>query len=161
MADFKTGVGDPGSKHYGEVLSEAEEKQIDSKGERVVDGAPWSTVPTGLWLCVLGCKPVGPAPLGLLSTGHTRSLLVGDTLLAISVTPGRPTWNRAGHGVCLELPADLGRDGLKQTYVTEWLVETAREIFTARRTKVPEGQEDTLAIWLANQTDLAIRSTGL
>ena len=47
--------------------------------------------------------------------------------LSVTVSKGKPRLDRPYHGATLELPDDLGRDGLKMKYVAEWLVATVNE----------------------------------
>ncbi len=128
-------LGDPRNPHAGELLSEDDEKRIDSEGAEVVKGIPWSEGSTGLYL-VVGAAP-GGIRLDRKSPGASR-LTVPQTItkgpnLCISVgcTMGRPTVLEDCVAACLELPVDLAQDPHKIQYVTEWISHSAIEALAA------------------------------
>ena len=154
-----TGVGDPGSKFYGELLSSEEEKKIDSSGELVVSKAPWSLVPTDLYLSIVGTRTQVSVACDRAFRGD--SLWLGNTLLTVVVTTGKPKFISEVWGLALQLPSDLGQDALKQDYLTQWVIATTKEIFIGCETVLPKGKEDTLALWLVSTVDKYIRASGL
>jgi hypothetical protein len=163
MADMKVGMGMPGQDK--ECLTPEEEKKLDEHGELIVHGQPWSYVPTGLYLNVFGTKALRGASEGsTVNMGCDRhyagqSLRMEDLTLVVCTTAGKPTFNVDGWGASLEIPADLARDALKKQYVTEWMIETTREVFGESESRLENG--DQFAVWLAMTADSAIRATGL
>lgn len=101
--------------------------RVDAAGRPVVHGKPWSQCSTGVFLNVL--VSIGhPVRLDRRWTGRNIYLPFGpDVWLHISACRGVPTASVPTWGACLEVPSDLGDDELKQTYVTEWFIETVRE----------------------------------
>lgn len=156
MADMKVGMGMPGEDK--EVLTAEEEKKLDEHGKRVVNGEPWSYVPTGLYLTIFGNRP-SLERLGCDRAFVGQSLRMEELLLTVCTSAGKPTFNADGWGASLELPADLARDALKKQYVTEWMIETTREVFGEAEARLENG--DQFAVWLAMTADSAIRATGL
>jgi hypothetical protein len=153
MTDGVVGVGNPLSKLNGQLLSVEDEKSVDDKGNRVVDGLPWSAASTGLYLAIYGYREAGFNPRGISCTQ-----LPGLTL-AVRAGVGVPTLPVKNWGACLELPADLGRDGLKRQYLTEWVVETVKEIVTLSGSRI--SHPDELAAWLMVAVETQIQKTGL
>ena len=157
--NVQTGQGNPASRHYGELLSSEEEKRIDADDRVVVDRLLWGKAATGLYLTLYGTRYDEPVQVDREMSG--QSLWLGNTLLTVAVTLGKPRWWREGFGLSLELPSDLGSDESKQDYVTQWVIETTKEIFTGCETVLPEGKGDMLAIWLVDTVDKHIRASGL
>jgi hypothetical protein len=157
--NIRTGQGNPASRHYGELLSEEDEKRIDADDRIVVDEKLWGQASTGMYLSLYGTRDEAPVQCDRIMSG--QSLWLGNTLLTVSVTLGKPKWDKEGFGLALEVPDDLGRDPSKQDYVTQWVIETTKEIFTGCETVLPAGTENTLAIWLVDTVDKHIRAQGL
>jgi len=125
-----TGTGTP---DFQKNLSDGDQKTIDEKGVLVVEGHPWSSSHTGLYLCVVLTRVNHAVKLGCdrSSTGRSIGLPVGPDgvarALGMFVTRGRPSFNLPIHGLALELPGDLAHDALKIKYVTEWFIDTVKE----------------------------------
>jgi len=151
----RVGQGDPTGKYYGQVLTEEEEKRVDEKGERVVYGLPWSRAKTGLYLSLFAPKD----PREFTSPYGSTVRLTDKVLLWIDVGVGRVRCPVEGAGLCLELPSDLGQDPLKARYVTEWIIETVKEILGGFRESpwLPEGKQ----VELVMKIDAAIGKAGL
>lgn len=156
---IRTGHGDPTSRYYGELLSEDEEKSIDADDRMIVDKLLWSRAGTGLFLSIYGTRD--ERPIGCDRSFKGQSLWLGNTMLTVAVTQGKPKWTKEGFGLSLELPSDLGDDEAKQDYLTQWVVETTKETFRGCKTVLPAGTENTLAIWLIDTVDKHIRASGL
>ncbi len=100
-------------------------KLVDDTGQRVVDKKPWSQCATDLWLTVGTTKD---APPGRPKDVTGASFPLGTSLwLSVFGSRGPMTIDRPFWGTAIEIPSDLGDDPLKQTYLTEWFVETVRE----------------------------------
>ena len=130
-------------------------KKVDDKGNPIVLGKPWSEVATDLWLNVLVFKGATSIRLDRRWTGRNIRLpFPQDVWIHISATRGKPVADQPTWGGCLEIPADLGDDKLKQQYVTEWFICTVREAmvlagypprFSAKdRLEMTEAVEDAL-----------------
>ena len=156
--DMKVGMGLPGE--IKEILTVEEEKSIDEHGRRVVSKSPWSYVSTGLYLTVFvsTCGPMVKVGCDREMAGG-RLTLTSDHQLLILTTFGKPAFSVDGWGTSLELPADLARDDLKKSYLTEWLIDAVQEICEAA--DAPLEKSDDLAVWLASAADRAVRATGL
>jgi hypothetical protein len=156
---IRTGVGDPTSRYYGELLSEEEEKRIDADDRVIVDKNLWSEGRTDVWLSIYGTRT--EREVGCDRPYSGQSLWLGNTMLTVAVTDGKPRWNQEGFGLALELPADLGSDDSKRDYLTQWVVETTKEVFIGCETVLPAGTEDNLAVWLVTTVDKHIRMSRL
>ncbi len=156
---IKTGVGNPTSKFYGQLLSEEEEKSIDANDNLIIAKSTWGKVATGLYLSILGTRE--EQSIGSDRPYKGQSLWLGNTMLTVAVTSGKPRWNRECFGMAIELPSDLGLDEMKQDYLTQWVIETTKEVFTGCKTILPAGTENTLAVWLVDTVDKHIRASGL
>ncbi len=157
--NIHTGAGNPTSKFYGQLLSEEEEKSIDANDNLIVSKSTWGKVGTGLYLSLYGTRE--ETPIGCDRAYNGQSLWLGNTMLTVAVTLGKPRWTKQGFGLSLELPSDLGLDEMKQDYLTQWVVETTKEIFTGCKTVLAAGTENTLAVWLVDTVDKHIRASGL
>ena len=105
-------------------------QKVDDTGRPVVHGKPWSECGTGVFLNVLVSRG-DPVRLDRQWTGRNIKLPFQiDTWLHISASKGKPTADASTWGACLEVPSDLGDDDLKQTYVTDWFIETVQEAVT-------------------------------
>ena len=156
MAEIKAGIGDPTKP----TLSPEEEKRVDADHRPVVHGLAWSDAPTGLYLTVFGAQPTGP--LGCLSPYKGSAILLDNMAVFVGVTRGKPTFSLAGHGASLELPVDLGLDTLKQRYVMDWLIDTAKEVFLGlEHPGLPDEQSAELAMWLFVTANDAINAARL
>jgi hypothetical protein len=155
-SDGIVGIGHPDFLDARKLLSKDDEKSIDEKGNKVIDGDLWSASATGLYLILFGYKGGGTfgQATGTIGLGNGLSLMVGSGT-------GKPTFPIAGWGASLELPADLARDDLKRQYVTEWVIDTAKEILTGAESFIPGDATNEFAAWLMGSTERAIRETGL
>ena len=157
--NIRTGVGNPASRDYGELLSEEDEKRIDAEDRVVVEKKLWSEAGTGLYLSLYGTRQ--HVSVGCDRSYKGQSLWLGNTMLTVAVTQGKPRWTKEGYGLSLELPSDLGLDDSKKDYLTQWVIETTKEIFVGCKTVLPAGKENDLATWLIVTVDKHIRASGL
>jgi hypothetical protein len=157
--NIRSGVGNPASRHYGELLSVEDEKRIDADDRIVVEKRLWGEAGTGVYLSILGTRTEKPVVADRDTSA--QSLWLGNTMLTIACSAGKPRWKHEYFGLCIELPDDLGSDPSKQDYLTQWVIETTKEIFVGCETVLPAGTENTLAIWLIDTVDKHIRGTGL
>jgi len=129
------GLGDPRNPYSGQLLTEDEEKRIDSQGNPVVNGLSWTAASTGLFLSVLAAPMQVLLDRKIFGGSTTRvplQLTKGAQLgLFVGTTLGRPVVGVECFGACLELPVDLGRDELKRKYITEWIAHTAIEALSS------------------------------
>jgi hypothetical protein len=149
------GSGDPSGKYFGEMLSEDEEKRVDEKGRKVVEGLTWGLASTGLYLTLFA--PKNPRDF---SSPYGEVLALTDRCyLWMDVGRGRVKTPVEGVGLCLELPSDLGSDALKAQYVSEWVIATVKEILAGFNESpwLPEG----IQVCLAMKVDAAISKAGL
>ena len=157
--DFTAKLGDPRQRK--EMLTEEEEKKVDDKGNLVVYGATWSSVPTGIFLSVYATPPVSnPARVTNCSKWFRATRRTKNARFIIATSFGRPAWDQEGVGCCLELPGDLGQDTLKQQYVVEWLMHTMVECCELTQTD-PEWLVSEAAKTLAATAEELIKKTGL
>ena len=171
MSELKitSGIGDPSSPLYGQLLSVEDEKRLDPQGREVVRGLPWSEVRTGLYLVVFvssaiprpDLKTLGgswsPVPAKLCSGNKRNRVITVGTFL------DRPKMGPPGHGAALELPSDLARDTLKKQYVIEWLVATTYEALIGAGINL-DGDRDKLeelVLWVSMTAEDAIKGAGL
>tara|TARA_R110000751_G_scaffold159462_1_gene265192 strand:- start:95 stop:640 length:546 start_codon:yes stop_codon:yes gene_type:complete len=128
--DIKTGVGDPSGKYYGQELTAEAEKRIDSKGEPIVEGLPWSEAGTGIYLSI-SVSDGKPTVLGGIRGGDqmavSKRLTNRALVLTCVATTGKPYLDRKSAGAALEIPSDLGSDSIKRKYVVEWIKDTSAE----------------------------------
>ena len=152
-----TGIGQPG---YKKDLSAEDEKRVDDKGNLVVHKEPWSYVPTGLYLTIYGTHS---KDMTVNRKFYGSRIIVNGKGFCIGVmtTDGKPTFNVDAWGASLELPADLAKDELKKAYVSEWIIETVKEILGGAEQGIANEHLDDLPVWLVVQSDAAIRKTGL
>ena len=128
--DIKTGIGDPSGKYFGQELTSEEERRIDSKGEPIVEGKSWSDAGTGMYLSISvssGAPKVTGGTLGGSQLPVSKRMTNLPLVLTCVTTLGKPVMDRKCAGAALEVPSDLGSDGLKRKYVVEWIRDTSAE----------------------------------
>ena len=121
------GHGHPMDPNRGQLMSEDDEKRIDEQGRPIVDGLLWSRAASGAYLFVVASRePAGSNSHTLIGASCIEKNL-GGVKLTIGCTIGKPSFNVATAGACLELPNDLGTDGTKRDYIAQWLAHTCAE----------------------------------
>lgn len=158
---YKTGVGNPLSPYNDVLLSAEDEKRMDDKGNLVVEGLPWSQVPTNRYLWVAlwwGSELTQLVPGGKGQTDTRLGWWSGRYNLSMGISVGPPRFNKATIGACIEVPADLADDPLKKQYMVEWLVATVQEALEARKLGVPADKQGDLGVVVATMAERAIGS---
>lgn len=125
--ELKTGVGDPSSPYFGQLLSEEDEKRLDPSGNVVVSGKLWSKAYTGVYLTCYVTTLVPTQWGSEILKGWGDTYKVGATYLNVLVSEGKPRPTIEGWGASLELPEDVSSDPLKGGYVGKWFAETLKE----------------------------------
>ncbi len=157
MKDIHVGLGDPTKP----ILTEEEEKRVDGDHRPILTGLLWSAAHTGLYLTVFGANPSN-GPLGCNRPYRGNAMILNDMALFVGVTRGLPSFSLEGHGASLELPVDLGLDELKQRYVMDWMIDTAKEVFVGLgHPGLIEEKSTQLAIWLFVTANDAINQARL
>lgn len=157
LAD-KVKSGYPGDPTGG--YTETDKKRSDERGLQVVDGEPWSTQSTGMYLAIYGSLSRAKLAAYGAATGTELKTKYGVPLfLSISVSQGRPTPNQAGCGAALELPADLATDESKKDYVSQWVQHTTAEILEHFAGRVP--CPHAFAGWLISACDMVMKRRSL
>lgn len=142
-------------------FSPDDEKKVDIKGDAVVDGLPWSAAKTGTWLTLFGFKkPEGQTIGHLLPPGADWFPLTEGVQFMMAVTPFKPRFVVPGWGACIELPSDLGDDALKRDYLTQWMVETTKEILEQSGARVPNPTKH-FEHWIEHIGDRLIWKAGM
>ena len=168
MKDIKivSGVGDPSSPYWGQLLSEEDEARLDPAGQPIVDGKRWGDCSTGIYLTI----SVGVDNGGLLvdrkTLGAGRFTFKGSSIhpelvMDVFTTDGLPTCQSAVAGAALELPEDLASDELKRKYVVEWIRETATEAMALYGFDIAKdkGRYKELGLQVAAVAEMAIAGT--
>jgi len=160
--EITTGVGDPSSPYFKQLLTEDDEARLDTKGNPVVEKSRWGDCGTGLYLVVAANVGDHPAALDRKSLGG-GSFKYAHVNITVVTTKGKPTMNAVFSGACLELPVDLGEDELKRRYVVEWLVDTASEAMAMWGVNISgnPGLYEQLGLRIASTAEHAIQGTGL
>ena len=160
MTDLATGVGNPLSPYTDELLSVDDEKGIDDKGLKIVEGLLWSKAATDTYLWVslwVGNELTQLVPGG---TGQSDisldSIFSGGWSLSLGISQGKPRFNLPTVGAALELPHDLGDDAIKRQYVAEWLSNTVVEALQDRQLDVKDAPLGDLALLIADASNRAI-----
>lgn len=162
MTDLATGVGNPLSPYTDELLSADDEKGIDDKGLKIVEGLLWSKAATDLYLWV--ALWVGDELTQLVPGGTGQSDISLDSVydggwsLSLGVSKGKPRFNLPTVGASLEIPYDLGDDSIKRQYVAEWLVNTTVEALSDRQLDTGHTPLGDLALLLGDAANRAIGS---
>ncbi len=118
--------GHPLDPNRGVLMTEDDEKRIDDQGRPIVDGLLWSKAASGAYIFVVVSKETLTSNKTLIGATLIEKQLDGRKL-SIGCTIGKPTFGVTHYGACLEIPTDLGRDGIKRDYVAQWLAHTAAE----------------------------------
>lgn len=150
MTQAKNGFPDhdPRSKINGE-----DAKIVDEKGLAVVEGKPWSEVPTGIYLALVHLDdPEWMADRRLLALRH-----IGERTKLV-ITHGKVKFNTGFYGAAIELPSDLSSDALKRKYLGEWLGSTWAEIVMSRDLDVDASMA--MLHRIMHDADVAIRKVG-
>lgn len=165
--DIKTGVGDPSSPFYGQLLSQEDENRLDPAGSPVVEGDTWGESSTGLYLTIAvtkgGFGGSSRATLGGAYTPVSLRLSSQPLTIACISTMGKPSFPVRSAGASLELPGDLARDKHKRQYVVEWIKDTAAEALALYGVDLSKDKDayQALGLTVALMAEDAIRGTGL
>lgn len=164
----KAGMGHPDPSHPTNRIRGDEKRIFDYEGRPVVHGMPWADTGTGLWLFMIMTPDYPTTPDAPVGAKEPRMGIwtVGGVSFAVGVCEGRPKWsNQAVYGNAMELPVDLGRDPMKQTFVTDWLKDTALECLVEAVDKhgftgIP-GDSAKMGRFITGAAEKAIRGMGL
>jgi len=169
--DIRTGVGDPRSRYFGQLLSEEDEKRLGADDEVIATHELWSKAQTDLYLTI-GVSRNAPASKAVLGGQVIPSSVAVVDLpnkcsLRICTSHGKPeilygTRQHPFMGASLELPSDLGRDEAKRAYVSEWITNTFQEAITGQGLEWNGGPETASAIqWVVVASQRAIEAAKL
>ena len=119
--------GHPLDPNRGVLMSEDDEKRMDEQGRPIVDGLLWSKAASGAYMFVTASREfIGSNSHTLIGASCIEKGL-GGIKLTIGCTIGAPSFSVHTAGACLEIPTDLGRDDIKQSYIAQWLAHTSAE----------------------------------
>lgn len=159
------GHGHPMDPNRDKLLSADDEKRIDEEGRPVAIGELWSNAKTGAYINIAvtyGTPTLASdkTMLGYAATGKN----LDDRFIHVFCTVGKPKIFQKFVGAALELPSDLGRDAVKQKYVTEWVAATAAEALVKAGVQSIVGDpilQNQCASWVALSCNNAINRLGL
>ena len=148
LPDPIVGHGHPLDPNRGVLMSEDDEKRIDEEGRPIVGGLLWSKAASGAYIFVAVSEEALVSNKTLIGA-TTITKMIAPLRLSIGCTIGKPTFTVPQVGACLEIPTDLGQDGIKRDYVAQWLAHTSAEALA--KSKCSLGGDPVLAALCARE----------